>query len=301
MMAWIAAHGRALSDACRRLVDHPVAALLNILTMTAALTLPTFAYVSLENIRVAAGRLDTAPQMSVFLAPGLGATDRARIEQGVKTLSPVRSLRFIDRDRALEELKQASGARDLLAGLAGNPLPDGYLIDLTTRDPVALETVRQRIALLPGVHAVEVDSAWAERVDGLVRVAERFTLVVAILLSFAALTSMMNTIRLQVLTRVEEIEVATLFGATAAYLRRPFLYSGVIQAGVGAGLAWIIVEGAASLLAHTLDPVMTSFGVAALARGLIWQDGISLLGFGAFLGWLGALLSVLRRPRSDPA
>jgi cell division transport system permease protein len=62
----------------------------------------------------------------------------------------------------------------------------------------------------------------------------------AILLASVLLASMLtvvigNTIRLQMTSHHEEIELSKLIGATNQFIRRPFLYSGFIY-GLGGGL-----------------------------------------------------------------
>src|SRR5256885_5929895 len=133
MKTWLIAHARALRSALRRLVTRPLEALLNVLTLATALALPTFAYVTLENVSRAAGRMDAMPQVSVFLAPDQSEMQRVRIEHDMKALAGVRTVRFIGRDEALRELKSASGSTDLLAGLAANSLPDAYLFQVRSR------------------------------------------------------------------------------------------------------------------------------------------------------------------------
>jgi cell division transport system permease protein len=286
------AHARAFEAALRRLGSKPTESALNVLTLATALALPTFAYVTLENVGAAAGRADAMPQMSAFLAPGQAEADRTRIEHELRATPGVQRLRFVGKDEALRELKAASGSTDLLAGLNANPLPDAYVVALGTRDPVQLEAIRMRVGKVWGVVAVEVDSAWVDRVNALIGAGELFTLLIGGLLCFAALTGILNTIRLQVLTQKDEIDVADLFGATRAFLRRPFLYFGMTQAGLGALAAWGIVAAGLYLIDQRLGGILSGLGLSGAWRGLAVRDGLALVFFGALLGWFGAFIAV---------
>jgi cell division transport system permease protein len=106
---------------------------------------------------------------------------------------------------------------------------------------------------------------------------------------------------LQVLTGRDEIEVSSLFGASQAFLRRPFLYFGVLEALLGALLAWAIVDGLALLLDTRLHSALGAFSFAQRLRGLAWKDGLSMLVFAGGLGWLGAFISVSQQLRGAQA
>jgi cell division transport system permease protein len=298
MRPWLRAHAEAFAGAWRRLGVRPLESLLNVLTLAAALALPLFLYTVLDNLGRSIGRLDAAPQITVFLAPDSGEA-RSRIERELKGKPLLASLRFIGREQALQDLRRASGGADLLAGLAGNPLPDAYVLSLKTRNPAELRRLREQLASMPGVAGVEADSAWVDKVNALILAGNVFALLVGGLLAFAALSGVVNTIRLQLLTRREEIEVAALCGATEAYVRRPFLYFGVVQAALGALIACGIVAGTVPLLNDRLQDVLPSLGLAGGWQSLSGMDGVAILGLAALLGWLAARLSVAQYLRGN--
>jgi cell division transport system permease protein len=116
--------------------------------------------------------------------------------------------------------------------------------------------------------------------------------ILAAMLSFALIAITFNTIRLQILTQREEIEVSKLIGATNGFIRRPFLYFGLVQGLFGGIASWLIVAVCLQLLNYSLAGLTqlyaTTFTLAHLSLG----DSLSLLVFAAYLGWLGAWLSV---------
>jgi cell division transport system permease protein len=116
--------------------------------------------------------------------------------------------------------------------------------------------------------------------------------ILAGLLSFALIAITFNTIRLQILTRRDEIEVAKLIGATDAFIRRPFLYFGLIQGLLGGIVAWLIVSGSVLLLNHYLGDLASVYASEFSLLPLSIADSVTLLGFSAYLGWMGAWFSV---------
>ena len=112
------------------------------------------------------------------------------------------------------------------------------------------------------------------------------------LLAVALAAITFNTIRLQILAQGAEIEVAQLIGATSGYIRRPFYYFGAIQGALGGLLALGLV----ALGVHTLSPSVAElaglYGANFRLQGLDPVGSVLLVLAGAFLGWLGAQLSV---------
>ena len=114
------------------------------------------------------------------------------------------------------------------------------------------------------------------------------------LLAFALVAITFNTIRLQILTRREEIEVATLIGATDGFIRRPFLYYGALLGAAGGLAAWGLISAGAFYLEAAVGDLARAYGADWRLRNLALRDTLSLVAFAAVLGWLGAWLSVGR-------
>jgi cell division transport system permease protein len=139
-----------------------------------------------------------------------------------------------------------------------------------------------------------MDSDWARRLDAAVGLGRTLSRLLTVLLAIALVAVTFNTIRLQILTRHEEIEVSRLIGATDAYIRRPFLYFGAIQGMLGGAASWIIVAASVALINRGLERLGLAYGADLRVDSLTSMDTLSLLLFSAFLGWLGAWMSVSR-------
>lgn len=295
-MTWLRLHALAMAEAVRRLASSPVTSAFSILVLAVALSLPVLAAMALSTLGAATASLDTQPHVDIYLSLDASAQDAKRVEQALRSNPAVASLRFISKAQAFDELKSSTHLAEILATLDRNPLPDAFSVRLAN-GAASVESLRQDWARLPKVDAVSADFEWAERLARWVRFGDRLLVVVALFLAAAVAFIVGHLIRLQVLTRRQEIEVSQLVGATAADVRRPFAYHGVLQ-GLLAGLG-------AMALASGLG-VWTSAEMRALAPGYatelkvlfpgLMQWTVVILGAAA-LGYTGATVAVGRELR----
>jgi cell division transport system permease protein len=294
MKAWFNQQYASLREASHRLRRQPVAGLLNALVIGIAISLPTALYLILDNIQGATRQISKEPQVSLFMATDATAEDVSAVQQSLRGMPEVGSVRLVPKDKALEDLKANSGVGDILSELDRNPLPDAFIVTASDRNPKTLEHIRQAATKWQKVDHVQVDSEWARRLFAILRVGQALVAVLAVLLGAAVVAVTFNTIRLQILTRQEEIDVTRLIGATNDYIRRPFLYAGAVQGVAGAGFAYLLVVIIAAWLNYHLSDLSILYTDEFRLRGLSPIDLAILLGFASALGWLGAWLSVTR-------
>lgn len=285
-------HLRVLFSTLRHLLAAPIASALNILIMGIALSLPVGLYVLMQNVHDLAGHVASAPQISVFLAKDSGKDDITQIEKRLDQLGEIDHYQFVPRDQALDQLKRSTGLADIISGLKENPLPDAFILYPKTPDIKALAGLHDKLLKWPKVEHVQLDSAWARKLDAILGLVRLAVLILAGLLSIALVAITFNTIRLQILTRREEIEVSKLIGATDGFIRRPFLYFGLVQGLAAGAAAWIIIAASLALLNIKLGTLAEMYASNFSLHHLSLGDSVSLLTFAAYLGWLGAWLSV---------
>lgn len=283
MRAWLRQHRQAFARAARRM------GVLNALVIGIALALPAGGYALLESLRALTGRVSLEPQISLFLDAKRADVDAlaARIKRDPRVVG----LRYVSREDALRELATVQGVPELVAALGRNPLPDGFVVRAAndTVEPLAAE-----LAKLPGVEHVQADALWARRLATGTRLARAALWLVAALLAAALVAVTFNTIRLQILTQREEIEVSQLLGATDGFIRRPFYYAGALQGIAGGAVALVIVYAALALLNRELAGLAATYG-SGFRLGLPGAgDALAVVGFAAGLGWMGAQLSLSR-------
>lgn len=291
MSAWLIQHRSALVAAFRRLWSTPFNTLLSLLAIGIALTLPGFGYVLLDNLRDLGRNASGAQQISVFMDIGASRREVGEIENRMRQVANGQ-WRFVPKEEALKRIQASDGMAEIVASLPRNPLPDAFIVEPQNTEPAALEVLKKELAGWPRVAHVQLDSAWVKRFDAFLKLGKLALSMLATLFAAGLVAVTFNTIRLQVVAQAAEIEVARMIGATDAFIRRPFYYFGALQGAFGGLLAAGLVLLALRLLAGPVGDLAALYGgsFALKAPGLLETGGLAAIG--AFLGWLGAQLSV---------
>ncbi|HUW28731.1 MAG TPA: permease-like cell division protein FtsX [Sulfuriferula sp.] len=297
MMTWLAHHRQALVATLARMGKTPFATLFAIIAIGVALCLPAGLFVLLHNITRLAADLPAQPEISVFMRQDANDADIASMRQRLQARTDLAGFRFVSRTQALAALSKQAGMNDLTAGLSANPLPDAWILSPAQADAQNMARIAADIRGWPQVAQVQDDSQWAQRLTALLGLGRDLAWVLAILLGTALVAVSGNTIRLQILTRREEIEVSRLIGATDRYIRRPFLYFGVVQGLFGGLTAWLIVAVSVLLLDPQASKLAALYSSPFHLTGLELVEALALLATAAALGWLGAYLAVSRSLR----
>jgi cell division transport system permease protein len=287
-------HVHALQQALQRLISKPFGTLLSSLVIAIALTLPALGYVLVDNLASLARGLTGRPEISVFLKLEVSGAATQAVEQRLRSMPQIAGLRFVARDVALKQLAAKGGFADVAGALRDNPLPDAFILDPRDDSPASVKALQSQLSKMPEVALVQLDAEWVERLAAIVALARTASVVLAILLGTALIIVTFNTIRLQILTQRHEISVKLLLGATRNYVRRPFLYFGLLQGLLGGLLAWGLVATLVAVLAPQIEALAQRYSIVlSLSGPLPWQAA-ALLAFAALLGLLGAALSVSR-------
>jgi cell division transport system permease protein len=285
MSAWLRQHRQALRLGLRKL------SLLNALVIGVALALPAGGYALLESLRPAGAQLALEPRISLFLEPQLRRAEAEALGKRLRADRRIASVRFIPREEALQEMRSVQGLSEVIGALGRNPLPDTFVV--TSREDLSGELAR-----LPGVSQVQADAVWARRLAAAAAIAELGLSLLAALLGAALVAVTFNTIRLQILTQRDEIEVSKLIGATDAFIRRPFYYQGLLQGLAGGAVALGLVAAVLALLNREVRVLAESYGSGFRLEFLPPAEALAVVLFAGLLGWLGAQLSVTRHLRA---
>ncbi len=286
----------------RRMFASKLTGILNILVIGIALSLPAGMYVLLQNAQGLVAQFSGTPQISMYMSMDAKTEDIDRLRKQLERQPGIARVDFVSRAQALEQLKKSSGLADVIGGLNQNPLPDALIVYPKPSSAEALDGLRAELAKLPGVEQAQLDSAWAYKLEAMLKFGRMLVLILASLLSLALVAITFNTIRLQILTQRDEIEVSKLIGATNAFIRRPFLHFGAIQGLLGGIMAWLIISISLLPLNHQLAAMAQLYASQFELHPLSLGDSLTLLLFSMYLGWLGAWLSVARHlSRIEPS
>jgi cell division transport system permease protein len=302
MKSWLRQHAFAVSDAISHLAGSAGSFVLNVLVVAIALALPVAGWTILENVRPVSQQLAVEPEISIFMAMGTprerAAALAPQILRIVQDANGAGKLEFIPRENALSTLKNKTGLSDALTTLGENPLPDGYVLKLAglqnAADAARADAIAVQLKTLPGVEYVQVDSAWVKRLAALMQVLKLALLFLAATLGVVVVSVVFNTIRLQVITQHEEIEVCRMFGATDSYIYRPFYYTGALLGLVAGAVALAMVALALQPLNGAIAEFARLYASEFRLAPLGGVETIALLSTSAGLGFIGALLSVKR-------
>ena len=298
MKSLLRQHRYALAVTLRRLAAAPLSSLTNLLVISLALSLPLLGASLLVSMQPVARQVSVTPELTIFLkidAPAAAAEQIAkRVRQEHAAL--VAGVRVISKDRALNDLRGNPAWEQALKVLPGNPLPDAVVVSLTANDQLAqlADQLAQGWRKWPGVELVQLDTAWVQRLEALLRAGRIGLLLLALSVALVVLATVFNTVRMQAMSQREEIGVARLVGATESFVRRPFLYLGSLTCslaallGIGiARLALIPLNDALASLARSSD---TEFALSLPPAELLAAAVVSV----AILGALSARWSVQR-------
>jgi cell division transport system permease protein len=225
------------------------------------------------------------------LNDGITNTALQDLETRLTALPEVKAVEYTSKDQALEryrEQRQAQGEDDLTGYLASNPLPASLEVKLLR--PEDYKTVADFLQVEPIVAKVQNIQDTTDRLVSITGFLRTFGVLLLAVIGGIVLFIVINTIRLAVLGRAEEIEVMRLVGASDAFIRWPFVFEGALVGLLGAAISLGVLIGAAEPLSHFM---VGFFQILPINVGSISRDvTLLVVGAGTGLGVVGAWVSV---------
>jgi cell division transport system permease protein len=295
-----ARHVQALLGSLGRLARNPFSTFLTLIVIALALVLPLGLELLVTNARIATGGFANAIDLSVYFKTDVPLAKAEQLAKSARARSGIAQIDVISADAALAEFRALSGFGAALGVLSGNPLPHVLHVQPASdaESAESLEALRQYFAAWPEVDLVQIDAQWVTRFNAILEVLRRLLMIAAAILGAGVIAVIGNTIRLEILNRRGEIEVTKIVGGSNGFVRRPFLYAGILYGLGGALLAWGIVAGAVAMLAPAVAALAHTYGSRYVLVGPTPQELGILIAGGVILGWLGAWLSAARHLRS---
>jgi len=259
-----------------------------------SLTLPSALYVLSENLRAMAGSWDQTAAISIFLHLDVDDQKAAALADQLRNWEEIARIQLITRDQALAEFRDLGGFEDALDKITKNPLPNVLAVypEHEQASPERLEILQERLLNLPEVDFARMDTLWLQRLQAILDLIEVVALLLGGLLGIGVLLIVGNTIRLEILNRHVEIEIMELVGATAAFIRRPFLYTGLWYGLLGGVTAWLLVTAAILILQGSVSRLASLYHSEFRLVGLGFGDTLKLFGISILLSLTGSWLAV---------
>lgn len=273
--------------------------LLSMLTIAVALFVLGAFLIVTSNLERLGAEWSNAAEMSVYLNDDITPAQQSAIETALAPGDIVEGRSYISKAEGLKRFKQTFG--DLASSideLGDNPLPASYEVRLqsTPTAQAALDGLAAKLRQTSGVADVRYDRQWLSRLAGSVRIIRGVGLALGALLTFAAALTVANVVRLALYARRDEINIMQLVGAPGIFIRGPFVMEGVLQGGVGALVALLLLAAAFfALRARYLVPLASAVNLSSitfLSPGL----GIALVVGGMAVGCVGGLVAASEKP-----
>ena len=171
-------------------------------------------------------------------------------------------IEVVDKNKALEDLKNTPAWSESLSVLPKNPLPHAIIVTLSNsgQDFVNSERVlalADEFAGYDEVDLVQFDSEWVQKLQAIMTFIKVVLILLAIGVSVVVIATVFNTVRMQALVQRDEISVARLVGATESFVRRPFLYFGAVVGFVAGIVAILLSSFALMLLNNSIQEVIS--------------------------------------------
>lgn len=289
-------HAYSLLSSLGRFLRAPWAHGLTLGVIAVALALPALSRVLLADLQRLGAGLALTGDVNVFLQPEQDETQARALARRLRAQPEIADVSLKSPAEALIEFRTFAEFSDALSALEQNPLPWVLAAELhgdALGSNAAMPLV-QRIRGWAEVELVQYDQEWLSRLKALIDLVQRGVWVVGGLLGMAVLLVIGNTIRLEILTRRDEIIIMKLVGADDGFIRRPFLYSGLWFGLLGALGALLLVQIALWVLMPVVRELASAYGSPFGLLGLGWRAIAEVLLAGILLGIAGAWLASRR-------
>lgn len=294
---WLLHHKLAFAGTVARLRAERINTLLVMLTIGIALALPGLLFVGVERLAEVTERWDGTPRINVFLT-AQGSAERAK---GWEAMADVAEVVYQSPQASLDELLAATGfggsMDGIISGFEGNPLPAVAIVTptLAAAAPARVQALAAQLQTEPGVEGVQVDLEWLQRLQAGLALMQRLSWGLGTLLAAAVVLVVGSLTRMAVAQREDEIRVLKLVGGSDGFVLRPFLYLGLIF-GLAGGLAAVLLLALAlAFIGVPVADLARSYGSDFRLGGMPWSVALALLGGGAVLGWLAAMMTARRQ------
>ena len=296
LRAYFGNHLRVSLASLGRLYAQPVATIMTATVIAIALALPVGLYIALDNVGQLSSDWDGSTQISLFLHTHVKKHDAQKLMQRLEKHKNIKKIEFIDKEEGLEQFREISGFGDALKYLDNNPLPNVLVVHpkISNNQTDSTTHLVKELGKNKLVELAQLDVQWVKRLYTFLEIANRSILVISSMLAMAVLLIIGNTIRLDIQNRREEIEVSKLIGASNAFIRRPFLYTGIWYGAIGGILAWIINQISLLLVENPIHKLALLYHSDFRLSGLGAGNTLLLILLSSLLGLAGSWIAVSR-------
>lgn len=291
-MDYFVSHYQMLLKALQRSHASMLSTLMMFLVIGVTLILPSISFLVVQNLKSISETIQHESQISIFLKKDISIDAKNKIEKDLKSRIDINNYHYVKKEEAWPKLQKSMGFNESNNGLSENPLPDAFFISPNTVNPNQIVILKSSLDRLEGVDQVVVDTGWVKKLNSVLHLANKAIFLASILLASMLTVVIGNTIRLQMTSHHEEIELSKLIGATNQFIRRPFLYSGFIY-GLGGGLtAALSLKLIVIFLNQTVVEVEALYGAQFIIVDLTLVQYLSIVGSSILIAVAASFISI---------
>ncbi len=291
-MDYFISHYQMLLKALQRSHASMLSTLMMFLVIGVTLILPSISFLVVQNLKSISETIQHESQISIFLKKDISIDAKNKIEKDLKSRIEINNYHYVRKEEAWPKLQKSMGFNESNNGLSENPLPDAFFVSPNTVNPNQIVILKSSLDRLEGVDQVVVDTGWVKKLNSVLHLANKAIFLASILLASMLTVVIGNTIRLQMTSHHEEIELSKLIGATNQFIRRPFLYSGFIY-GLGGGLtAALSLKLIVIFLNQTVVEVEALYGAQFIIVDLTLVQYLSIVGSSILIAVAASFISI---------
>ena len=243
------------------------------------------------NMNKLAENMESQVQINVYLLDKVDREQARDIEKDLKEIEGVESVGFVTKDEAMERFKDRLGDQKTLLDALDetNPLPDSF--EVTVTNPDLVKTAAEKMEKLDGVECAKYGQDVMEHLFEITRLLRIFGFTLMLVLAFATLFIISNTIRLTVFARRKEIAIMKYVGATDWFIRWPFVMEGMVLGLFGSIIAAMVLRTAYTAMAEKVYDTLAFFPLIPEQPFLTYITIIVVIS-GMVVGAMGSAVSI---------
>ena len=243
------------------------------------------------NMNKLAENMESQVQINVYLLDKVDREQARDIEKDLKEIEGVESVGFVTKDEAMERFKDRLGDQKTLLDALDetNPLPDSF--EVTVTNPDLVKSAAEKMEKLDGVECAKYGQDVMEHLFEITRLLRIFGFTLMLVLAFATLFIISNTIRLTVFARRKEIAIMKYVGATDWFIRWPFVMEGMVLGLFGSIIAAMVLRTAYTAMAEKVYDTLAFFPLIPEQPFLTYITIIVVIS-GMVVGAIGSAVSI---------
>lgn len=230
-------------------------------------------------------------EIVIYLKDNLRPEDREILKSKIKEMEGVKEVVYVSKDEAWKRFKETfKGNKFVLEIMGKNPLPDSFEIKVESSEYI--ENLAKTLMTLPGIKDIDVPLEIARRVNRLIGWVEFGGIVIVLVFIVVSLFVISNVIRLSFVSRMKELEIMQLVGATNFFIKGPFILEGILCGFFGGIIGAIVFNMLVFLFnKYILSGFPLFSGITAYNTINL---SISLILFGMMVGGIGSVIFLER-------